>query len=84
MANLITKRFRAAVRETVISIRGLAEEVGYSPVTLDTYLNRRPPSGEAARKLAKALEARAERLKVHAERLREVVEDDAGGAGAGV
>ncbi len=81
MSKLITKRFRAAVRETVVSVGALAEESGYSAVTWDTYVNRRSPSREATLALADALERRARRLAVHAERLREAVEDDPGGVG---
>jgi hypothetical protein len=80
MSTLTTKRFRAAIRETVITVKGCAAESGYSGISWDTYLNRRAPSRAAALALADALEKRAERLATHARRLREAASDEAGGA----
>ncbi len=76
MTKLLTQRFRAALREATASVRALAEEAEYSGRTFDVYLNRHPPSREAALALAEVLEHRAMRLQVHASRLREAASDD--------
>ena len=80
MTKFTTVAFRNALRFAAVSVGGLAEEAGYSPVTWDLYLNRRPPSRGAAFALAAALEQRAQRLRSHAERLRAAAEDEARGA----
>jgi len=68
---------RTVFHPAVASVTSLAHEAGYSPVTLDTYRNRRPPSVAAARAVADAMETRAVRLLENAERLREAADDEA-------
>ena len=68
-----TRLFRQAVRAATASVKSIAGEAGYTRVTFDKYLNERPPTEPALSALADALEARAERLAEHAERLRGVV-----------
>ncbi len=70
MTKTLTMAFRKALRYAATSIRVLAEEADYSAPMYDEYLNRRPPSRAAALALAGALDARARKLREHAERLR--------------
>lgn len=65
-----------AVRYARVSIGRIADEAGYSRVTLDTYVNRRRAvSTQAALAIADALEARARRLEEHVQRIREVADE---------
>lgn len=67
--------FRAALRSALVSTGELAEEAGYSRVTFERYLNRRPPSREAALALAEVLDRRGGELAEHAHRIREAAGD---------
>lgn len=84
MKHTLTTVFRSVLLDAVASVTTLAREAGYSPVTLDTYRNRRPPSVAAARALADALESRAARLLKDVEQLREAAdnEDQRGSTGS--
>jgi len=75
--------FRNALRFAAVTITSLAKEAGYSPITFDTYVNRRPPTSSAALSLAEALDERALGLQAHAERLREAASEAGGGPAPG-
>ena len=77
MDSTLTTVFRTVLRHAVATVTTLAHEAGYSPVTLDTYRNRHPPSVAAARALADALETRAVLLLENAEQLREAADSEA-------
>ncbi len=78
MSAILTRRFRAALRYTAVSIGQLAEKSGFARITFDAYLNRQRPSRQAALALAKTLERRSKRLAEHARRLRELADDAPG------
>jgi hypothetical protein len=74
----VTRLFRQAVRYATATVKDIAEESDRARVTFDKYLNERPPSMEAARALANALENRGRMLLQYAERLREAAGDEPG------
>ena len=76
MTRTVTVAFRNALRFAAVTITSLAEESGYSPITFDTYVNRRAPTNAAALALAKALDERAARLREHAQKLRDAIPDE--------
>ncbi len=76
MSRLRTRRWREALDAAVPTVAEIAEEAGYSLASFDQCRNRRPPSIAITRALADALEQRAETLKQHAQRLREVADAD--------
>lgn len=79
-----TETFRTAVREvTATSVESVARAAGYSRSIFDRYLNRSPPSEDAIRALADALEDRAERLQALADELRETADERGGSDGGG-
>jgi DNA transposition AAA+ family ATPase len=67
---ILTRCYRAAVYTATASIENLAREAGYARPTVEMYLYQRPPSADAARALAAALERRAARLSKLAAQLR--------------
>jgi lambda repressor-like predicted transcriptional regulator len=69
--------YRDALKAATASIPDIARESDYSLPTIQSYLYQRAPSPEAVRRLADALQARAEKLWTYAERLREALGDEA-------
>lgn len=67
---ILTRCYRAAVYAATASIVDLAGEAGYARPTVEMYLYQRPPSADAGRALAAALERRAVRLSKLAAQLR--------------
>src|SRR2546430_285110 len=59
---ILTRCYRAAVYTATASIEDLAREAGYARPTVEMYLYQRPPSADAARALAAALERREAEL----------------------
>ena len=78
MEGSITRLFRAAIRRATPTVGDIARQAGYSRITFDLYLNRRPPSRKAVLSLAAALERRAELLANNAARLREAIDEAPG------
>ena len=78
MSERMTGCFRTALRYATPSIEEIAREAGYSRIMFDIYLNRRPPSRQAALALAQALEARAANLVRDAHVLREAAGEEGG------
>jgi hypothetical protein len=79
MVGSITRLFRSALRRATPTVGDIARQAGYSRITFDLYLNRRPPSRKAVLSLAAALERRAELLANNAARLREAIDEAPGG-----
>lgn len=67
---ILTRCYRAAVYAATASIEDLAREAGYARPTVEMYLYQRPPSAEAGRALAAALQRRSARLAKLAQQLR--------------
>ncbi len=67
---ILTRCYRHAVYAATASIADLAREAGYARPTIEMYLYQRPPSADAGRALADALQRRATRLAKLAEQLR--------------
>jgi len=78
MQGRITSLFRGALRRATPTVGDIARQAGYSRITFDLYLNRRPPSRKAVLSLAAALERRAELLANNAARLREAIDEAPG------
>ncbi len=70
MKTSATRLFRQAVRSATASVKTIAEEAGYSRVSLDKYLRERPPSDAVVLAVADALEKRAAKLADYGKRLR--------------
>jgi len=68
--HILTRCYRDAVYAATASIQDLAREAGYARPTIEMYLYQRPPSAEAGRALAGALQRRAARLARLSEQLR--------------
>jgi hypothetical protein len=68
--DMLTKHYREAVYAATASIEDLAREAGYAGPTVEMYLYQRPPSADAGRALAAALQRRAARLVKLAQQLR--------------
>jgi transposase len=67
---ILTRCYRDAIYAATASIADLAREAGYARPTVEMYLYQRPPSADAGRALADALQRRAARLARLADQLR--------------
>ena len=57
-----TRIFRQALRRARVSLPGIAEELGISPITLQVYLHLLPPSGRVAVKFRRWMVAYCRQL----------------------